>query len=235
MNQFVVASLLHIITQKWEKHREFASLQFSFALKHVISTFFTTSVMVLLIQAIFFSNYVGKMGLVSQETLILLVNAYFSALVRIVNPSYIIYWIRRRVYYGSQSMTQSEANQIMQYPEYNIGERYGEVIKMLWFSFFYSELIPAAPAFFCSGIFLYCLADRYALLRKSSITRSVSSVLSKQCLILIECTIVLKPLGEFLFEYLLRGNIRLEAIIMMAIGVVFIVLPKNGIISCCWR
>ena len=65
INKFVLAPILHGITEKYEKHEEFSSLEYSFALKYVVSMFFTTALMVLIVEGIIFHNYTGTMGLTS--------------------------------------------------------------------------------------------------------------------------------------------------------------------------
>lgn len=98
-------------------------------------------------------------------------------------------------------MTQEQANKLMEYPPYNVGKRYAEIIKTVWFTFLYAELIPMGAAFSATGIVLYYLVDKYTLLRKSSITGNISSNLSQDLLPALELVLVLKPLGELIFNY----------------------------------
>ena len=51
-------------------------------------------------------------------------NAYFSPFIMIINPYFMIYWIRRKLRYGDRNMTQEQANKIMEYPRYNLGKRF---------------------------------------------------------------------------------------------------------------
>lgn len=64
-NKFVLAPILHFITDKCEKHYEFSSLEFSFALKYAFSMFFTTALLTLIVEAMVFHNFTGTMGLIS--------------------------------------------------------------------------------------------------------------------------------------------------------------------------
>ena len=100
--------------------------------------FFTTALLTLIVEGLVLHNYTGTIGLIPEETFMFIFNAYFSPVVMIINPYYIIYWLKRKFYFNSINMTQEQANKLMQYPEYNLGKRYAEIIKTVWFTFLYA-------------------------------------------------------------------------------------------------
>lgn len=92
-------------------------------------------------------------------------------------------------------MTQTEANQLMENPEYNIGKRYGEIIEMVWFTYFYASLIPIGAPLTLIGTSLFYWVDKYNLLRKSSFKQIISGGFCMQALVMLDLTLVLKPIG----------------------------------------
>ena len=92
----------------------------------------------------------------------------------------------------------------MELPEYNMGKRYAEIIKTIWFTFLYIELIPFGAIYSLTGLILYYLVDKYILLYRCSIKDSVSSKLSRTMVTVLDFTLVLKPAGELIFDSHLR-------------------------------
>jgi hypothetical protein len=75
-------------------------------MKYLVSMFFTTALMVLIVEGTIFHNYSGTMGLTSEETFMFAFNAYFSPIIWLINPDYISYCIKKRLHYGEKNMTQ---------------------------------------------------------------------------------------------------------------------------------
>lgn len=82
-------------------------------------------------------------------------NAYFSAIVWLINPYVIAAWIKRKIYQGNNYYTQEQANSLMELPEYNMEKRYADIIKTMWFTFLYVELIPIGAVYSLTGLLLY--------------------------------------------------------------------------------
>jgi hypothetical protein len=122
-------------------------------------------------------------------------NAYFTPIVWLINPYNIFAWIKRKIYYDNKYYTQQEANRLMELPEYSMGKRYAEIIKTIWFTFLYSELLPFGVIYSVTGLILYYFVDKYVLLYKCSVKESVSSKLSRTMITVLEFTLVLKPAG----------------------------------------
>ena len=55
---------------------------------------------------------------------------------------------------------------MLEYPEYDIGKRYGEVLEIIWFTFLYMTLIPIGGVISAVGLVLYYWIDKYNLLRR---------------------------------------------------------------------
>jgi hypothetical protein len=54
-----------------------------------------------------------------------LFNSIFVPLFWLINPMYLARMFKRWRLFGSANLTQSEANIIMENPEYDVGKRYG--------------------------------------------------------------------------------------------------------------
>ncbi len=83
----------------------------------------------------------------------------------------------------------------MELPAYNMGKRYAEIIKLVWFTFLYVELIPVGSLYSLTGLILYYIVDKYILLYRSSVKDSISSSLSRTMITVLEFTLVAKPAG----------------------------------------
>jgi hypothetical protein len=73
----------------------------------------------------FHNIYEHDYGVIEEETMMYCFAAFFVPFIWLINPWYAWKKVRQILNRGSQLMTQAEANQLMEKPEYNIGKRYG--------------------------------------------------------------------------------------------------------------
>jgi len=106
-----------------------------------------------------------------------------------------------------------------------MGKRYAEIIEIMWFTFLYSSLIPLGGFFSTIGLCLYYWVDKYNLLRRSSVNSNIAGELSIQAMKLLDFTLICKPVGEIIFDCQIRDSYCLSSLIMLAIGVVYLLLP----------
>jgi len=158
-------------------------------------------------------------------------NSYFLPVFWLINPYNIAAWVKRKIYKGNNYYTQEQANQTMELPEYSMGKRYAEVIKTMWFTFLYVELIPFGAIYSFTGLILYYLVDKYTLLNRCSIKDSVSSKLSRTTVKVLDFTLVLKPAGELIFDSHLRNELSIVSLVLLCIGIVYILAPVNVILE----
>ena len=57
----------------------------------------------------------------------------------------------------------------MEDPDYNIGKRYADVMKTMWFTFFYSPVLPIGTIFSIVAIILYYFTDKYNLIHRRTV------------------------------------------------------------------
>lgn len=133
-------------------------------------------------------------------------SAFFVPFIWFVNPWYLWKKVQIFAFRGSLLVTQNQANKIMEFPEYNIGKRYAEIIEMVWFTYFYASLIPIGALLALIGASLFYWVDKYNLLRKSSVKQTISEDFSMKALIMLDLTLVLKPVGELVFDMQIRNE-----------------------------
>ena len=68
--------------------------------------------------------YSHPYGVIEEETLMFFLNSFFVPLYWLVNPLYLVKLLKRSINYGKASLTQEEANQLMEGQDYLIGKRY---------------------------------------------------------------------------------------------------------------
>lgn len=67
----------------------------------------------------------------------------------------------------------------MEDPDYLSAKRYSDIMKTMWFSFFYATAIPLGLILSLVGLVLYYLIDKYNLLRRRTVKENISHELSE--------------------------------------------------------
>lgn len=93
-------------------------------------------------------------------------------------------------------------------------------------------MIPIGAIISLIGLFLYYWVDKYNLLKRSSLGGEVSGKLIIKGLKLVDFTLVLKPIGELLFDMKARGLYpNISSIVMVVIGGLYLILPIHRILG----
>ena len=79
--------------------------------------------------------------------------------------------------------------------EYDVGKRYAQILKIMWFTFFYATIIPIGAFISLLGIGLYFWVDKYNFLRRSSLHYKVNHKLTYLALRLLEFSLFFRVLG----------------------------------------
>lgn len=102
---------------------------------------------------------------------------------------------------------------------------------MVWFTYFYASLIPIGAPLTLVGICLFYWVDKYNLLRKSCVKQNISGDLSMKGLIMLDLTLILKPVGELVFDSQIRSSWTYESVFMIFIGIIYVLLPKDKLLN----
>lgn len=106
-NKLLMVVLFHIFTDI-EHHDTESKFQFSFEVKYCLGLFFTTALMTLGVEAIRFRNYYQHpWGVVEEETVMFVMNAFFVPLFWLINPFHLLKKWKRSRSLGKKSFTQS--------------------------------------------------------------------------------------------------------------------------------
>ncbi len=79
---------------------------------------------------------------------------------------------------------------MLENPDYNIGKRYADIMKTMWFTFFYSPVIPFATLFSIIGLILYYWVDKYNILRRRTVKENIGRDLSIEMIEYLEFVII---------------------------------------------
>lgn len=225
-------SILYHKFTDFERHSTTSKFQFSFELKLTFGFFFTTAVMTLSVEAIRFDNYYSHLyGVIDEESVMFFINSFYIPIFWIINPLRIFKIIKRKLKYGKRSLTQREANALMEEDHYDMGKRFAEIIETMWFTFMYSTLLPLGALIAIVGISIYYWVDKYNLLRRSTVSRQVSGALILNSLNLLDFTLFLKPMGSMIFDTQLRDQFVPSSLVMLIIGAIYCFSPKNYILK----
>lgn len=158
-------------------------------------------------------------------------NAFIVPFYWLVNPFNIAKKISRRINFGKKHLTQGEANVLMEESQYEMGKRYAEIIETMWFTFLYSTLVPIGAFVSLAGFAVYYWVDKYTLLRRSSLGGEISGHVVLASMKLLDFTLLLRPLGQLIFDIQIRNKTGLiVTIVMIVVAVIYIVLPLDRII-----
>ena len=104
-------------------------------------------------------------------------------------------------------------------------------MKTMWFTIFYSYLIPVASIVSLVGILFYYFIDKHNLLRKCSLKQTMSSTISNRMMKLLDFTLLFLIVGDILFDIQLRNHVAVSSIVMFVVALIYLVLPLDIILD----
>ena len=114
---------------------------------------------------------------------------------------------------------------------YVLGDRYAEVISLMWSAFLYSSLTPCSIILALISLCLFYWIDKYNLLRRSSLKKNIDSKTLMSFYSMLEFFIIMKALGWIIFDYYLKNGPFLHSFIILSIGLTYMILPKSLILN----
>jgi hypothetical protein len=85
------------------------------------------------------------------------------------------------------------------------GKRYADMMKTMWFTFFYSPIVPFGTVCSVVGLVIYFWVDKYNTTRRRTIKETISKDLTFQMIELLELIVMFHAFGDFIFKYGLFG------------------------------
>ncbi|KAL4476129.1 hypothetical protein ABPG74_009862 [Tetrahymena malaccensis] len=230
-NKFALPFLVHHIVdaEKWSTKTK---LNISFAFKLTIALFFNTALITVLIEIILFKNFYGiGGGMILNEQLVFIFNAIIPSLAWVIDPWSIIKNIQRNKELKNKEksvLTQGEANKLMEHPDYAMGKRYADIMKTMWFTFFFSPVIPIGTFFSLIGLILYYFTDKYNLIYRRTVKESISKSLSFEMMDLQEYSVLLHCFGNIAFKWMLASEVDLTSIVLFGVCFFIALVPMDS-------
>jgi hypothetical protein len=150
--------LMKMLTMEVEIHYDNGNRQSSLLLKLVSVRCINAAVLIYLASP-FDSTFALTRIQAVQNTL--LADAVLTPLLRILDP-YILY---RRYYLSRYATTQAEMNNLWRSQDWTLAERYTDIIKSIFMSFFYAVLLPSGLFISCFTVISTYFLDKYSMFR----------------------------------------------------------------------
>lgn len=102
-------------------------------------------------------------------------------------------------------------------PDYSSAKRYGDIMKTMWFTFFYGDIIPVGILFSILGLVLYYFIDKFNVLRRRTIKENLSKDLSigipfilvlLEMILFLEFIVLLSGVGNLTISWTLFKEIH---------------------------
>ncbi len=78
----------------------------------------------------------------------------------------------------------------MEKPEYVVGKHYADIMKTMWFTFFFCSIIPIGSLISLVGLIIYYWADKYNIINKRIVKESISKEITYEMIELLELCIL---------------------------------------------
>jgi uncharacterized membrane protein SpoIIM required for sporulation len=103
-----------------------------------------------------------------------------------------VYKRNRELNKGKLSVvTQEEAKKPMEHTEYYQAKRYADIMKTMWFSFFFVSSIPIGLLFSMLGLSIYFWVDKYNVMKRRTVRENLSKDVTIEMIELLEYCIIL--------------------------------------------
>ena len=92
-------------------------------------------------------------------------------------------------------------------------------------------MIPIGAFISIIGLSLYYWIDKFNLLRRSSLSHNVSGEMAMISLKLMDFTLIMKPIGEMIFDAGIRDGVNPESIVLTCVAFIYILLPMDKVLE----
>jgi len=112
-------------------------------------------------------------------------------------------------------------------PEFSVAEEYAEVIRLMYFTAWFSPIIPLGIPMTAATLFLLYWSKKYNLLRRSSLKEKPSAEISFEMLEMLEYFCVIYSCGTLTFDYIFSGYVSWVVVLACGVGIVNAFLPMG--------
>jgi len=216
----ILAQIIKYLTS-FEKHITYTHYLRGVAQKLSIAQFMNTALTNLFAQLILASsgsvssglenlNIYGKGGLLENMYYIFITNAFLPPILTILDPSYFLKLFQRRRLEkkGSHNkLTQMKANLLYEGPILDLPFKYAGMIKTVLLATFYTPAMPFALIFTTVGLALWFWADKWVLIRRLVLPKSINNDLTDSMVEYLEWAVFTFAAGNVVYVYTLKNSL----------------------------
>lgn len=232
LNEILIAVLKS--TTLIEKYKIWSDYNISCAKKIAISQFVNGSLVTFIVQTFLQSNdkYTSLFsisGLVQNQMNVFIANAIVPVIIQLINIPYRVKKIKQHFAKrdNGNNLTQEEANLLFENPPFEIAEKYGAILYILFMTAFYAPIMPVCLLFSILALSFYYVCDKYILLNQCTVKRSLNFQLSVEMTEMLEFYIPIFSITQALFIYLIEDSLNILSLVALGIGVLHAILPMQ--------
>lgn len=79
------------------------------------------------------------------------------------------------------------------------------MMKTMWFTFFYTPIVPIGTVFSLIGLMIYYWVDKYNVVKRRTVKETISIDLTVAMIDYLEYIVILHAVGDFMFKRALFG------------------------------
>lgn len=214
-----------------EKHSTYTGYQTALAGKKIIAAFFNTAFIYILI-SIYFSDLVGRTGLVQNLLYIYINNMIINVMLFIFDPFYLLKLYKQRQFERNLENTflrQNEANSLFEDNPIQVPYLFSSVVYLVLFTSFYGSLVPMGTIIGIITLIAFYWTYKYVLLRRTSVKNLLGKKIAYEMIEYLEYSPFLFALGDIFFSFLFYRQVSNYNIIACIVAVLNFLLPMKFI------
>ena len=212
-----------------EKHSTYTGYQTALAGKKIIAAFFNTAFIYILI-SIYFSDLVGRTGLVQNLLYIYINNMIINVMLFIFDPFYLLKLYKQRQFERNPENTflrQNEANSLFEDYPIQVPYLFSSVVYLVLFTSFYGSLVPMGTIIGIITLIVFYWTYKYVLLRRTSVKNLLGKKIAYEMIEYLEYSPFLFALGDIFFSFLFFHQVSNYNIIACIIAILNFLLPMK--------
>ena len=229
----VINTVLRNVLKKlclFEKYNSWTEYYIALATKQTWAQFLNSGG-ILLLMSLIVHNFWGHDGLIMAIHQVFVFSALLSPLMGLLNIPYHIKAYRRyrEKKKAFSTMTQKEANLFFEDSACDFAEKYSTLLKNLFMAALYAPILPVAIFWTIIGNFFLFYVEKYNILRRNSICRSLGPSLAREMTEFLEWFLIIYGISAFGFNYLFLGEVSIFDIALFVLAIVNAFLPMDEI------
>lgn len=235
LNKLVCGKIVSGVAYLSKSHTK-SELRGTYAAKLSVLCFLNAAIGIYLYYWIWNVNLVGTGGFVEVQSWLIIWNAILPLLMELIDLSSVLKKSQQEKalqdsYQNKSYLTQKQANQLMEFVEYNLGDSYSDAMQTLWLTVLFALVLPAATIFGALSLLGYYFINKYNLLSKRSVNETLCKTLSDHMVELTEYSLPLFSFGGLYFIHKITGEYDFMLIVLLIVGLGYLAIPFKEFID----